>query len=224
MRAILAASMLAVCLGGNLTTLRAEPGAVEVPVAMVNGDAITVDDVRDAMQRGHTSDVAVALEDCLRTRIVLQLARRRELVAFTDERELHAAHQAENLRRQKAQEKGEPIFGPRQLTWPAFRIWWLDGIERALQRKMVEATPPSARQLETFYAAHPDRFTPAGATAPPPYATIEAQVRRAWEESCYRDAVATARRMARVEVNGVVLRRLFPAMPPAEIPPSAPTP
>ena len=224
MRAALAAWVLTVCLGGDLATLRAEPGAVALPGATVNDDAITVEEIREAMQRGHTLDVAVALEDCLRTRIVLQLARRRELVAFTDGRELHAAHEAENRRRREAHEKGEPVFGPRQLTWPAFRTWWLDGIERALQRKMVEAAPPSDRQLEAFYAAHLDRFTPAGATGPLPFAAIEAQVRRAWEESCYRDAVATARRMARVEVNGVVLRQLFPAMPPAEIPPPARAP
>lgn len=211
-------ALLLIALAGS-TALRAVSAGDTV--AQVNGVAITAREFVEAQQRlrfRYEHDPAglreAALADCMEFQVTLQVARQRNLLADTRDATARAAFAAENERRAGAKSAGQMIYGPVRLTWPQFRRYWLDGIERQLLEAINrEAGSEPAAALEKFHAGHPELFTPPGASAPQPFAELEGHVRDQYRLARYRQIIREAVIAAVIERHEALLATLEPTTP-----------
>lgn len=134
------------------------------PAGWVNGTPVAPADWADALRFAHASEPdpakarAAAAAACVRELILMELARAAGLTNVRDGEDLRAQHADENARRAARSAAGEPVYGPRQLSWQVFRGTWLDGLRRELLRHEGERAPPGDSELRVFYEAHPALF------------------------------------------------------------------
>ncbi|UCC67956.1 MAG: peptidyl-prolyl cis-trans isomerase [Armatimonadota bacterium] len=78
------------------------------------------------------------LQDCVRTKVELGLAKEKGIVAATDYHAFLQALDKENERRRQALAAGEPIYGPQQYGEDQFFLYIMNNIRIALQRRLPE--------------------------------------------------------------------------------------
>lgn len=137
-------SLLFVTAFGRADATPDEEGmAASTHVATVNGDPITAGEFVDSLRRWRFryEDAAklrrVALDECVRFKVIQQLAREHGLLADVSDEALRRAFVEENRRRAAAIARGGIVFGPRQLKWEQFRATWLDKMERDIGRRLI---------------------------------------------------------------------------------------
>lgn len=115
------------------------------PVALVNGDPVTIGEVVEALRRlrSRYSDPAelrrAALSDCVRFAVTLRLAREHGLIDDVGDAAVRHAFDMENTQRASALASGTVFYGPRRLTWEQFRSVWMDRLQYDLAAKLYEA-------------------------------------------------------------------------------------
>jgi hypothetical protein len=163
-------------------------------VATVNGDAVTQREFVEALRRSRarfadpTALRQAALDDCVRFKVLQQLAREQHLLTDTSDAVPRNTFAQENDRRAQATAHGEVVYGPTQLPWEAFRLTWRDRIQRDLTRLLAErAGPESEAALRSFYTAHPAKFTAPGAAAPMPFEELKDHVLAEYRSDKFAD-------------------------------------
>lgn len=187
-------------------------------VASVNGVPITARELVEAQQRlrfRFEADAAglraAAFAECVEFQATLQLAKQRGVLAETGDAFVRAAFVAENERRAGAKAMGAPVYGPVKLTWPQFRRYWLDRIERECQAAIDrEAGRESDDELRRFYAEHPALFTAPGKKVPEPFAMLEGHVRDQYRTARYRRLVREIVASAKIEREEALIAILGP--------------
>lgn len=140
------------------TAGRLHAAALDVPVAMVNGDAIVGREFVEALRRVralHDDGAqlrAAALEACVRFVVTLQVARAHGVTGVASDAALREEFARENARRATALAEGGVVYGPRRLSWEQFRATWLDRVELDLGRALLAHHPPASRDRGTPHA------------------------------------------------------------------------
>lgn len=187
---------------GECSAAESDPSLVVV--AHVNGDGIDARELAEAQQRlrltvpAGAAQAKAALEACIHSHLVRQLAVKEGLLADSREAAIHHAHEEENRVRQQKIGRHQTVFGPVQLPWEQFRGWYLDRVERALKQRWLERHPPAPGELEAFYATHPAAFTPLGKSTPVSFGKCRDIVERKWTEQGFETWVNSSRPVATV--------------------------
>lgn len=130
----------------------------------VNGDPVTVRELVEAQQRWRfkTEDPVllqkIAVEDCVRFKIMEQMARRYGLLQDISDEGLRTTFRRENERRARVLAVGGVIYGPRQFAWEPFRMYWLDGLRRQLEDRMGGVGGPDSADTPADLKRREDRL------------------------------------------------------------------
>ncbi len=194
-----------------------------VAVATVNGDTITQREFVEALRRSRTkfSDATklrqAALEDCVRFKVLQQLARDQHLLDDPSDAALRRAFVQENTRRTQASARGEVIYGPKQLTWESFRLTWHDRIQRELTQHLADrAGPATEAELRQFHTEHAAKFTAPRASAPQPFEELRDHVLAEFHDEKFADVFLRAVTAADVRPNAARIAALEPNTPLAD--------
>ncbi len=105
--------------------------------------------------------VAAARAALLRERAIWTLAAEAGLDSVRHDAELRDRHLADNESRRRRLAEGQPVYGPRQLAWPAFRRHWNASLWHALVRAELQQATPSPAELQKYYDTNATLFTDA---------------------------------------------------------------
>jgi hypothetical protein len=102
-----------------------------------------------------------AHEALVRERALWALAAEAGLETVSNEGDLRARHVADTEARRIRMESGQPLYGPRQLSWPAFRRHWTASLRHALLRALSSQQAPDLEEVRAFYLRNTALFTDA---------------------------------------------------------------
>ncbi|MFC4776646.1 peptidylprolyl isomerase [Paenibacillus sp. GCM10023252] len=135
----------------------------EEAVIKVNGSLVTKKELEWITgQSGLESGVELSVKEqalAVRTRVIQLEAVKRSIPVPIGEKSFLEAMDVENLRRSKALENNEPIYGPKQYTEKPYYHSLMTKAERALKDKLRgKEIDSSQEKLLAYYEAHKDKL------------------------------------------------------------------